>query len=153
MDFTPEQAFAQVAAAFRLHWGETVTGQTISPGETPIAWDNVDFDPSASVPAPDAGWVRFSWQPTDGSQASLGDDAGGVLFRRQGLAFVQIFTPHGKGLARARELEALALEFFEAGFSGRVWFRNQASKPVGSDGAWHQINVSAEFVYDSTRRA
>lgn len=132
---TPQQAESEARAAFVEAWED----------ETAISFDNADFDPKGLKE-----YARFSWQDTGGSQASLGAREDGILYRRVGIAFVQIFTELNTGTARSNALKERALDFFET-YLGAVWFRNQGPGYAGPGGGFYQVNVSAEFQYDSLR--
>jgi hypothetical protein len=105
----------------------------------------------------DASWARIMVEHTFFSQATLGGKVslggGGSRFRRAGLVTVQIFTPVGDGLTTADPLVDLAIDAFEGESTGsdRIEFRNARANEVGSDGAWTQVNVLAEFEYDRVK--
>lgn len=134
---TPQQATDEVSAKFLAHWG----------AETAIAWDNLDFDPSTVDE-----YVRFSVQHADGDRADIAGDDADALYRRSGFVFIQVFTPKGGGTDRSNELGEKGLSFLER-YRGQLWMRSQALRPVGNDGRWFQVNLSAEFLYDSLRAA
>lgn len=94
---------------------------------------------------------NLSTQVTVGGKKALG--GGGQRFRRTGLVTVQIFTPFGDGLTDSDPLVDLVLDIFEGEetSSDRVEFRNVRPNEVGQNGAWHQTNVLAEFVYDRVK--
>lgn len=130
---TPQQALDEVGEKFKTEWG----------AETAVAWEDLDFDPAAVNE-----YVRFSMQHAAGDRADIAGDDTDPLFRRTGLVFVQVFTPKNSSTDRSNALVAKALRFLER-YRGQVWMRNQSPIPVGREGRWRQVNVSAEFIYDS----
>lgn len=102
----------------------------------------------------DASWARIKVQHNAVRQVTVGGrvstGGGGMRFRRVGLITVQIFTPVGDGLTQSDTLVDLVVDAFEGEDTGsdRVEFFNTRSNEVGSEGAWHQTNVIAEFRYD-----
>ena len=132
---TPDQAYETVADSFRLAWAD----------ETPVDWESgLDVK---GLPE----YVRFSWQPTQGSQIDLGPRG---THRHEGVLFVQVFTEWGNGQAnqRNRVLQGRVLEWLER-FDQAVTFINAHAQYVGRSDAWLQFNVSADFHYDSQRAA
>ncbi|HEX2242747.1 MAG TPA: phage tail terminator-like protein [Gammaproteobacteria bacterium] len=133
---TQDEAYEAVAAAFTTFWND----------ETPIAWDDNEFKANNVKE-----YVRFSWQVQTGSQASLGPNA---LQRYEGILFIQVFTPRGKGVQsqRNRILQQRALQFFEVQQTNVV-FVNSGPRYIGPTNAWQQTNVSSEFWFDAIRAA
>lgn len=94
-------------------------------------------------------WARLSVQHTPGAsgQASLGT-VGNRLFDRVGVFTAQIFTAKGTGLVLSDQLSTIVTDALEAGLADKsVWFKNVSSAEVDQNGAWFQINVTAEFSY------
>lgn len=136
---------AEAYAAVKRHFNDNFTAARPS---VPIAWPNIDFEFPNNSP-----FVRFSMQGNIGTQASLGDISSGqvVSFRRQGVIIIQCF-----GLASTGDSEALAiaddaLKIFEGRHADSVWFRNFRPVDVGPDGAWYQINVTGDYVFDTIK--
>lgn len=128
--------------------GSLVTSTwTASAAGTPLLYDNLD---AQEPPAGTALWGRLSIQFDEATRASLGND-GGALFRRRGRLYVQVFIPHGKDVTPALSLaDTLVRAIEKPGHVGNVWFRDVGAEQVGSDGAYWQINVRAEFQFDIT---
>ena len=111
----------------------------------PLVYDNLD---AQEPPTGTALWGRLSVQFDEATRASLGND-GGALFRRRGRLYVQIFIPHGKDVTPALSLaDTLVRAIEKPGHVGNVWFRDVGAEQIGSDGAYWQMNVHAEFQYD-----
>ena len=122
----------------------TTAWSAVAPS-SPLLYDNLDSERPATPTFFGRVTVRFF----DGRQASLGSVAGGRVFRREGLVYVQVFTPHGKGLTQANVVsEALVRAIENPGATGNIWFRDAHASEIGSDGAYYQINVVARFQYD-----
>ena len=70
-------------------------------------------------------------------------------FRRFGTVYVQIFVPQGTGTVTIRDLSddiAGGLENVPASFGVRI--QDVDINELGSDGAYFQVNISADFTYD-----
>lgn len=139
MSLTPTQARDAIQDAFNTAWG-------VPTPTTPIAYDNLHFDPTVLTTA----WVRLNIQFTAGSIQTLGG-VGERQFRNFGLVFVQIFTLAGKNPVENDTLAKTAKDAFKGvQLAGGLWFRNTQITTVGIQGRWYQQNVSAEFIYDET---
>ncbi len=139
MSLTPAQARDAIQDAFNVAWG-------IPTPLTPIAYDNVSFDPT-KISTP---WVRLSVQFTSGSIQTLGA-VGERTFRNFGIVFVQIFTLSGKNTVENDGFALTAKNTFKGvQLTGGLWFRNAQITTIGNEGRWYQQNVSAEFIYDET---
>lgn len=122
----------------------TTAWNAAAPG-APLLYDNLDSE----RPAVPAFFGRVTVRFFDGRLASLGNASGGRVYRREGLVYVQVFTPHGKGLTQANVVsEALVRAIENPGATGNIWFRDAHASEIGSDGAYYQINVVARFQYD-----
>lgn len=111
----------------------------------PLFFPNIDEDPpEGSI------WGRYSIRMATGERASLG--SANARFRRNGVAFVQIFVPKNTGMDLAYSVgNTLVVAFEDAGeVDGNVWFRDVALKEVGADTslAFHQVNVEIPFTFD-----
>jgi hypothetical protein len=111
----------------------------------PLLYDNLD---AQETPAGTALWGRLTVQFDEATRASLGND-GGALFRRRGRLYVQVFIPHGKDVTPALSLaDTLVRAIERPGHTGNVWFRDVGAEQIGSDGAYWQINIRADFQFD-----
>lgn len=139
MSLTPAQARDAIQDAFNVVWG-------IPTPLTPIAYDNLSFDPTKlNIP-----WVRLNVQFTSGSIQTLGG-VGERQFRNFGIVFVQVFTPPGSNTVVSDSFANTAKSTFKGvQLAGGLWFRNTQIVSVGNEGKWYQQNVSAEFIYDET---
>lgn len=114
-------------------------------GGAPLLYDNVDGERPAQPTTFGRVTVRFM----SGQKASLGGTSGGRLFRREGLLYVQIFTPHGRGPGPADAIaQALVAAIEDPGATGNIWFRDVGAQEIGSDGGYWQVNVTARFQFD-----
>ena len=85
---TYSDARKNIRAHFVARWGT----------RTPVTYDNrgTFFSGSTPVAKPSkAAWARFSMQNNTGRVETIGKS--GVVHRRLGLIFVQIFVPEGTG--------------------------------------------------------
>jgi hypothetical protein len=113
-------------------------------GQTPIAWDGVEFTKPATA------WVRIHVDGNTSAQAGFGD---GVLHRQSGLIFVQVFIPANTGTADADSYAqdaADALQYKRLTRSGerpvRTW--GATIRTIGHRDGWFQVNVEIPFDYD-----
>jgi hypothetical protein len=141
---TIDEVYEAITAAFRT---DMLSTQPL----VQLAWENVKFDPDEKFPSPietDA-WVRFNMQHTPGEagNASLGNR----YFRRTGVIIVQCFTRADTGRVRSNAVVDSVLLFFEQTSVPGTWFRGQSPSEAGDDGSWFQVNVSADFTYDTLR--
>lgn len=121
-----------------------------------VEWANIPREDSNGKPLKPLSegnkpWARVTTRHNGGEQRAFGEPPN-RRFRRMGVVIVQVFTPAGKrGLVTGDRLGNVALDAFEGNMSGDVWFKNATQTEVGIDGAWYQVNVSAEFEYDVTK--
>jgi hypothetical protein len=109
-----------------------------------IAWDDL---PASK---PETTWARATVTHVSGGQVSLASDVGARRFNRSGFVKVQIFTVLGAGMVEGYGLAETLLTGFEV-FRGDVWLRNIRLNEAGSNGAFSQINVLADFYYDDVK--
>ena len=93
MNLTPAEARDVIQDAFNAGWG-------IPSPITPIAYDNLEFDPTKI----DTPWVRLNIQFTTGSIQTLGSP-GERQFRNFGLVFVQAKISKLELLSKERQEE------------------------------------------------
>lgn len=110
--------------------------------ETPVAWPNREYKPTPGTP-----WVRAQVLPAESRQATLGPRGGATLrrFDATGLAVVQVFVPAGTGDVEARRLAALIESIYRGRTVDDTTFRAPWTDPIGSDGAWYQVNVVVPY--------
>lgn len=149
VSLTVGQAREEILSLFKAAWdaGDESDGVL-------VLYDNDSRDPPAAQATDLAAtpFARVSVRHSDGGQSSLADESGIRRFARSGTIFVQVFTGRGIGLALSDALVATAIGAFEGErTAGGVWFRNVRAQEIGPDGAWHQVNVLAEFEYDELR--
>jgi hypothetical protein len=117
-------------------------------GQFEIALDNQPFTP------PETGsgvkWVRVSVRFSGGAQSSLGR-SGTRRFQKQGMLFVQVFTPTGHATNDNDDLAEDSLNLFEGEKINDLWFYNGEIKTIGSDDEWYQQNVILEFNFDAIK--
>ena len=107
-----------------------------------LLFDNLPGD----RPDPPALFGRLTIRHTEGSRVALGNS---TRFRRSGTIFLQIFVPSSDGMGNADSIVQTMVETIEdAGQVQNMWFRDVRMREVGSDGAYHQVNVEAGFTFD-----
>jgi hypothetical protein len=102
--------------------------------ETPVAWPNREYRPVAGEP-----WVRAVVLPAQSRQMTLGSTS--RRFDYVGVAVVQVFVPAGTGDVEARRLAVIAEDLFRGRTVDDTTFGSPYMNPVGTDGAWYQVNV------------
>lgn len=110
-------------------------------GSAPLYYDNQDVDRPDSPTLFGRAIVRHG----RGTRTTLGINR----FRRFGTVYVQIFVPQGTGTVTIRDLSddiAGGLENVPASFGVRI--QDVDINELGSDGAYFQVNISADFTYD-----
>lgn len=130
-------------------------------GQFKLAWDLAPeandvpvyyWDQKQSRPADDlATFVRINMTHAAGGQASLARDTGKIIYEREGIIQIQIFTPLGKGLTEADSLAKVAVDAFEGQNIEDIWFRNVRINEIGPDGDRFQTNVLIDFTYDEIK--
>lgn len=117
-------------------------------GQFPIALDNQPFTPPD--PASGVRWTRLSVQFTDGTQDTLGRPAN-RKFVKEGLLFIQVFTPQFHATNVNDDLAENSLNVFEGVKLGDLWFNDGRIETVGSDGEWYQQNVVLDFTFEAIK--
>ena len=76
----------------------------------------------------------------------------GITAHRSACAATVALGLSAGGVALAELLAVVARGAFEGvGTASGIWFRNARIHEAGVDGAWVQMNVLADFVYDEMR--
>lgn len=133
---------------FKQQWDilhPTVSGQR----DVPVAWPNVEFDPSRQFDSStQLGWITFTVLTAGAYQAS---SSGSVVRRRTtGLIEVQVFVPGGSGDRVAIQIAddviaALSIKTVDGVVIGTAY-----PTPVGlTDEGFYQVNITTEYRYDT----
>lgn len=122
---------------FDQHWA----------GRTPVEWPNTKFDPVEGM-----SYVRFHVVRGNADRLEFGSDR--KTRRQYGRVIVQVLVPRGTGdrdaLVLCDQIEAIFRTNGQlTSAEGRLLFREPVSRPLGSEGAFHQHNVSIPYLYDS----
>jgi hypothetical protein len=133
---TLEQARDIIYNVFYAAWGEI----------GPVVWDDIP----ATVPSTDKPWARVVLKHNGGGQSSLAGEVGTRRFNRYGIVAVKIFVPVGGGQTKAYQLAQMVSNAYEDARLD-VWFRNTRIQEVGASGAFEQIDVLTDFLYDEVR--
>lgn len=123
--------------AFATAWGST----------TPLAFDNEKFVPPDAAP-----WVRLAVRHQVSNQETLGG-TGNRVFLREGLVFVQVFTPEDDGQRASDVLVQQARAVFEGVnlVANGVWFNDVVVREIGPTEGWNQVNAEAAFFYQEIK--
>lgn len=93
-------------------------------------------------------WARVKVEHVTGRQRTLCGSDGNMRFTREGIMWVQIFSPMGLGQFNSDALaEVILLALEGARFDGG-FFKRVRINEIGSDGAWYCTNVVADFEWD-----
>jgi hypothetical protein len=131
----------EIMNGFAAFWGE----------RTQISSPNKEFD-REKVPAADATFIEWSISGDPDGQQRFSHSVERNHFSRQG---VIVFTANVRSLLRLKPALAdldQCLHFLEAYHLDNAIFRNIGTPvDLGNDGAWHQVSVSADWVYFTDR--
>lgn len=141
---TPTQARDDVYTLIMDAWGEEgpvdFWDKPRNPNDSPIP-------PKEQIP-----WLRVKMVHSGGGQQTLANEIGNRRFNKSGIITVQIFTPLGSSLLEPERLGILLNNALEGASTPHdVRLRNVRMNEIGSDGHWFQINVDADFEYDTIR--
>lgn len=133
--------YKEADAAIKKYFAEQWNNATI------VAYDDVKFTPPNGQT-----WVRVNIAFADGYQASTGAP-GANKFRKEGIVTVSVFHPDGHAGIEAMQTADLVMNVFEAKprIEG-ILFKDVRAVNVGPDGSgWYQINIKAEFQFDTNK--
>jgi len=119
----------------------------------PAAQQRFDGVQVNSPPPSNASWFRWTFQHSEGMQASLANTDGQRRWRREGQIIVQCFglLDHGGKTLAQRMAETIRDAYQGSSTQSGVWFRNATHREVGIDGPHYQANASIQFSYDEMR--
>ena len=139
------QADEEMAELFRQAW-EVTAGYRCD-------WPNQKVLEHAG----DETWARWALDYVMGSQTTMAPK-GQRKFQKEGLVFVNVFTPLGAGLKSARDAAQIAVFAYEGQRTpSDVWFRDVRieSEGHGEGGggskSWWTTQVVARFTYEHLR--
>jgi hypothetical protein len=142
---TMAQADEEMGELFRQAW-EVEKGYICD-------WPNA----KAATHAADEPWARWNLDYVGGRQLTFAKP-GARKFTKQGLIYINVFSPLGVGLGDAREASEVAIKAYEGKRTpGDVWFRNVRIESEGHghgggrNKSWWTTLVVAEFTYDHLR--
>ncbi len=145
MIMTMAQADKEMAELFRQAW-EVTAGNKCD-------WPNMKSDEHAE----DETWARWALDYVYGAQSTLGG-TGSRKFNKQGLIYVTVYSPLGRGLANARDASEIAIKAYEGKRTPNdVWFRRVRieteghGQGTGRNKSWWTTLVVAEFTYEHLR--
>jgi hypothetical protein len=113
--------------------------------ETPYTFDNEEFDQPT-----DTSWLRLVVRNSVTKQSTLGS-IGSRKFLRNGVVFVQLFTPLHTGVAETDRLVLLLQAIFEGFRFTDVWFEYTDVRELGIEGKWFQTSLETTFNYEQTK--
>lgn len=147
MSLTLQETYDEVLGKFKEVW-DTVPG-----GPYLTAWPDVPLDPllqqyitgELEATTPIQTWARVSIRANDRDQKTLGGP-GNRLYRRNGILFVEIFTPTGDGTVLGTELAEMVEDAYEdVAFRSFVWYPKTKIMPNGVEGLWSRNTVTIQW--------
>lgn len=135
----------EMAELFRVAW-EVTNGYKCD-------WPNHKSQDHAETEV----WARWARDYLSGFQVSMGG-TGGRKFTKDGLIYINVFTPLGGGLISATDAAQIAIDAYEGKRTpGDVWFRDVRieseghGRGSGKDKSWWTTTVVARFTYEYLR--
>lgn len=105
--------------------------------------------PNTGTPVPTVGtttWARVMLQHVQGGQRSIPQE--NQHSRQEGIVIIQVFEPSGRGLGASTVSDVLLRALRRAAVSS-LFFKNATKEEIGISGPWFQVNISAQFDYDT----
>lgn len=102
-------------------------------------------------------WARWALDYLTGFQTTMAS-TGSRKFTKEGLIYINVFTPLGEGLVNARDASQIAIDAYEGKRTpSDVWFREVRidseghGRGSGKDKSWWTTTVVARFTYEYLR--
>ena len=112
----------------------------------PVVWGTLPGTP----PASETPWARVTVKHSGGGQSSLSGETGARRFKRYGILRLSLYVPaEGDQVIGYDLAQKVANAYEDARLD--VWFRNIRIREQGICGAFEQIDVLADFLYDEVR--
>lgn len=118
-------------------------------------WDNltppfpvVYQDEPTQKPGTLTPWCRVKLEHVTGRQRTLCGSTGDMRFTREGILWIQIFSPMGLGQFNSDALADGLLLSLERGRFDGGFFKDVRLNEVGPSGDWWQVNLVCPFEYD-----
>jgi len=108
---------------------------------TPIAWQNVHYDPTANT-----AYVEFQVVEAESEVVALSD----LLYRNIGIISINIYVPLNQGLQTAKSYADSIKTIFAGQSFNEITCRAASVTTLGEQDGWFVINVSVPFFWDST---
>ncbi len=153
MATTLELAVDEILKRFTEQWNADTPaimgGSPALPAQ--VVYELTNFEGRPDDETKKTSWCRVTIKHVTGRQATL--RGSGALFEHQGVVIVQVFAParDNTGPTIATRLAMVASKAFEGRRTPNVWFKNVRYEEIGREGAWYQINVSADFIWNERR--
>jgi hypothetical protein len=147
MSLTLQETYDEILSRFKAVW-DTVPG-----GPFEVAWPDVPLSAALQQyitgelesTTPIQTWARVTIRANQRDQKTLGGP-GNRLYTRNGILFVEIFTPTGDGTVAATELAELVEDAFESiAFNYSVWYPKTKIQPNGIEGLWSRTTVTIQW--------
>lgn len=125
--------------ALRLDFRKRLQGLVEYPGDDRVHWENQTFEP----PSDEEPWLKENLVPGDERVVSTG------FVNAQGLYFLNVYTPVGKGTEKADLLAQAIVTAFEGGQSFDGYHINRCERQApkveavsqSADSVWYVIPV------------
>lgn len=147
MSLTLQETYDEILTRFKDAWDDA------SGGPFEVAWPDVPLTPllqqyitgEIEDTTDLQPWARVTIRPNVRDQRTLGSD-GNRLWTRNGILFVEIFTPTGDGMVLSNTLCELVQNAFEGISSPHsVWYPQTRINVNGIEGLWSRNTVTVEW--------
>lgn len=96
-------------------------------------------------------WARVTIRPNVRAQKTMAGP-GNRLYTRNGILFVEIFTPTGDGMQLGNQLCELVQNAFEGIYdSNSVWYPQTRINVNGIEGLWSRMTITVEWESEERR--
>ncbi len=148
MSQTPQQSVDEILGRFLTAW--TTFGH-------PVVWQDVPITSALQKMIDGADGVvltpyaRVTVRSNQRKQLTMGQNT--RKFMGNGVLFVEIFTPTGDGLVKARVLATAVRDAFETPniSSYHTWYGQCRTQENGSEGLWSRVTVTVEWEYEEIK--
>ncbi|WP_299085064.1 phage tail terminator-like protein [uncultured Paraglaciecola sp.] len=133
---TLDQAQQAINDRFIAAWGST----------TPFSFTN-EMPASNDI---STSWVRLVSRLAVSGQRSLGQ-SGNRKYDRNGIIFVQVFSPINQGSSSGTALAKQIEDLYEGERFNGVVGQDSIIRDIGPDGEWYQLQVEINFTYEEIK--
>lgn len=149
MSLTLQETYDEILTRFKDAWDTTDDGNG-NPFE--VAYPDVPLTPllqqyitgQLESTTPIQPWARVTIRPNVRVQKTLAGP-NNRLYTRNGILFVEVFTPTGDGNQLANTLCELVQNAFEGNNAIHVWYPETRINVNGVEGLWSRTTITVEW--------